>query len=187
MELDKVDREIITMFSKNPRVSQEEIAEKLEMSQPSIAGRVKNLRERGALQTIVGIDPLKMRLNIAKVDVSTTDASSILKMFKNCPYFINGYSVSGDYNVCLFLMSESIATMEAIINHHIRTRKNVSDVKFNVVISTEKPLIVPTALSVEKQTEPPCGTKLECNNCLSFKEEKCMGCPAIDQYQGWLF
>ena len=84
-------------------------------------------------------------------------------------------------------MAENIATMEAIINGHIRPNEHVKEVDFNIVISTEKPLVAPTILTPTKQDVPPCGVLLQCKDCGSFKSGKCMGCPAIGQYQGWLF
>jgi len=187
MTLDDNDRTIITLFAKDPRTSQEEIAAKLDISQPSVAARIRKLRKMGALDMQVGLNPAKMGLNISKVDITTTNKDAIMEMFRGCPYFMNGYSVSGKHNLCLFFICENIATMEAIINGHLRPNQYVKDVDFNIIISTEKPLNVPIVLTPTKDKCPPCGILLECKDCKPFKEGKCMGCPVIDQYQGWLF
>ena len=71
MKIDKKDRKIITMYAKNSDVSQEEIARQISLSQPSVAMRIKKLKDNGALQTQTGINPLKMGLYMAKVDIST--------------------------------------------------------------------------------------------------------------------
>jgi DNA-binding Lrp family transcriptional regulator len=187
MKLDKKDRKIISMFAKNPNVSQEEIAKTVNLSQPSIAMRIKKLREGGALETQTGINPLKMGLYMAKVDISSNAPSDILNMFKNCPYFANGFSISGERNLCLFFVSESIATLEAIVNGHIRPNKSVTDVDFNIVISYQKDFIVPSILTPELTDTPPCGVLIQCKNCQSFKEGKCLGCPATGIYKGWFY
>ena len=175
------------MFAANPHVSQEEIAGKLGISQPSVASRIKKLRASGALETRVGIDPGKMNLIIGKVDITSINTSSILRMFKGCPYFMNGFTVSGKFTLCLFFIAENIATMEAIVNGHLRPHKDVQDVEFNIVINSENPLVVPLKLSPERSATPPCGIRLQCKDCLSFKDCKCNGCPVTGQYQGWLF
>jgi hypothetical protein len=108
-------------------------------------------------------------------------------MFKNCPYFANGFSISGKHNLCLFFVSESIATLEAIINGHIRPNKSVTDVDFNIVIATEKDFIVTAILTPEISDTPPCGILIQCKNCSSFKEGKCLGCPATGIYKGWFY
>lgn len=187
MALNKSDRKIVSMFGQDPRISQEEIAKELKITQPSVAGRIKKLREIGALETLVGINPNKMNLNIGKVDITATNTQAILDMFEGCPYFVNGFNVSGRYNLCLFFMAENIATMEAIINGHIRPNENVTEVEFNIVISSVKPMVVPTVLTPTKKNKPPCGILMQCKDCASFKCKNCMGCPAIGQYQGWLF
>ncbi len=187
MKLDEKDRVIISMFAKNPNISQEEIARTINLSQPSVAIRIKKLKESGALENLAGINPLKMGLYMAKVDISSTNPTDILNMFRNCPYFANGFSISGKNNLCLFFVSENIATLEAIVNVHIRPNKSVTDVDFNIVINTEKDFIVPTILTPEIVDKPPCGILRRCKNCGSFIEKKCMGCPATNEYQGWFY
>lgn len=187
MKLDQKDRKIITLFSQDPQVSQDRIAQAVGLSQPSVAVRVKKLRDSGGIASQTGIDPLKMGLYVAKVDIATTNPAAILDMFRGCPYFANGFTVSGKNNLCLLFMSENIATLEAIVNGHLRSNQWVQEVDFNIVISAERDLIVPTALTIDRTGGPPCGTPTECRKCKSFLEKKCMGCPAIGQYQGWFY
>jgi DNA-binding Lrp family transcriptional regulator len=187
MKLDKKDRIIISMYAKNPNVSQEEIAKEINLSQPSVAVRIKKLKEGGAIETQTGINPLKMGLYMAKVDISSNKPSEILNMFRNCPYFANGFSISGKHNLCLLFVSESIATLEAIINGHVRPNKSVTDVDFNIVIGSEKDFIVPSILTPDITDTPPCGILIQCKNCPSFGEGKCLGCPATGAYKGWFY
>jgi len=44
---------------------------------------------------------------MAKVDVIANNTSSILDIFKDCPYFLNGLIVSGKHNLCLFFVGET--------------------------------------------------------------------------------
>ncbi len=187
MKLDEKDRIIISMYAENPDVSQEEIGAAIELSQPSVAMRVRKLKNRGAIEKQTGINPLKMGLYIAKVDISANNSQDILKMFKDCPYFANGFTISGKYNLCLFFMSENISTLEAIVNGHIRSNKSVIEVDFNIVINYEKDFIVPTILTQEITETPPCGILLNCKDCPSFKDRRCMGCPVTGSYQGWFY
>ena len=187
MKIDAKDRIIITMLAKNPNASQEEIAKEVKLSQPSVAIRIRKLRGSGVLESQIGINPLKIGMYLAKVDVSSTNPSEILRMFKDCPYFANGFTISGKSNLCLLFFSESVATLEAIVNGHIRSNFLVTDVDFNIVITAEKPYIVPTVLSPEHSDLAPCGMLSNCRDCRAFKDTKCMGCPATGQYQGWFY
>jgi DNA-binding Lrp family transcriptional regulator len=187
IKLDEKDRKILSKFAADPDVSQDSIAKEVGLSQPSVASRVSKLRQSGALEKIVGINPLRMGLYLAKVDLSSTRPNEILAMFRDCPYFANGFTVSGKHNLCLFFFSESVATLEAIVNGHLRADDSVSDLDFDIVITSEKSMIVPTVLSIPKKSEPPCGTKMQCRQCPSFKACKCMGCPVTGQYQGTFY
>jgi DNA-binding Lrp family transcriptional regulator len=187
MKLDDFDKRIISMYAEDPKISQEDIAKVLKITQPSVAARIKKLRENGALVLQAGLDPIAMNLNIGRVDLTCKNTKAILDMFRNCPYFLNGFNVSGRFNLCLFFMSENISTMESIINGHIRPDENVIDVEFNLVINTARPLIVPTVFSQGNAKKPPCGVKIKCIHCDSHKSNDCMGCPATGQYQGTVF
>ncbi len=187
MKLDNKDRMIISLYANNPDISQDEIAHKINLSQPSVAIRIKKLKESGALEFQTGINPLKMGLYMAKVDISTSNPKSILTMFQNCPYFANGFSISGKNNLCLFFISENIATLEAIVNGHIRPNKSINEVDFNIVINTERDFIIPTVLTPEITDAPPCKILIKCTECDSYKNNKCMGCPATGEYQGWFY
>jgi DNA-binding Lrp family transcriptional regulator len=182
--LDDKDKIIVSMYSADPTVSQDAIAKVVGLSQPSVAARVARLREGGALATSSGVNPLKMGLYLAKVDLTSSRPSDILDMFVGCPYFANGFSVSGRHNLCLFFFSESVTTLEAIVNGHIRSDPTVSDVDFDIVIASVKDFIIPVTLKPEHSHSPPCGVELRCSDCPSFKGRKCMGCPVTGEYQG---
>ncbi len=186
MKIDVKDRTIITMYAKNPDVSQEEIAQQIGLSQPSVAVRIRKLKEQGAIETHTGINPLKMGLYVAKVDVTTSNTIPIMEMFQSCPYFANGFTVSGKYNLCLFFISENISALEALVNNHLRTHEAVSELDFNIIISSEKDFIVPTVLTAGETNEPPCGEHINCETCISFIGKKCSGCPATMKGHGWL-
>jgi Lrp/AsnC family transcriptional regulator, leucine-responsive regulatory protein len=186
MQLDAIDKKIITLFAKDSTISQDVIAKEVELTQPSVAVRIRKLREKGAIQTLTGINPLKMGLYIAKVDVTTNNSTPILEMFRECPYFAHGFTVSGKYNLCLFFMSENIAALEALVNNHLRSHGSVTDLNFNIIINSEKDFVIPTILTSGNPDFPPCGTHESCTDCSSFKNNRCDGCPAVSKYQGWL-
>lgn len=187
MNLDDKDRRIISMFAEEPGVSQEAVARELGISQPSVAVRIRKLRELGALESLNGINPLRMGLYLAKVDISSNRPAEILDMFKDCPYFAHGFTISGRNNLCLFFASENISTLEAIVNGHIRSNQWVTAVDFNIVIASERPFILPTRLVMKRVEGSPCGHPIGCRDCKAFGDRKCMGCPATGQYQGRFF
>ncbi|RLI65013.1 MAG: Lrp/AsnC family transcriptional regulator, partial [Candidatus Asgardarchaeum californiense] len=56
VKIDRKDRIILSLTHDNQEISQEEIAKKLHITQPSVAARIKKLKERGLIEQIVGVN-----------------------------------------------------------------------------------------------------------------------------------
>lgn len=182
-KLDDKDLKIISLYSENPEFSQEEVAKKLGISQPAVAARVKKLKQLGALEHKIGMNPLKVGLHVAKVDVSTVNVNKVLSKFANCPYFLNGFVTTGKNNLCLLFMAEDLSTLEAIVDNHLRIDEDVRDVEFNIVVSAVRGLIAPIKVYEKSEERPPCGSAIVCRECSSFKDGSCAGCPALGHHR----
>jgi DNA-binding Lrp family transcriptional regulator len=181
--MDEKDRRIISLVYEDPEISQEGIAQEVGLSQPSVAVRLKRLKEEGAIVASFGAEPLRMGLSLAKVDVVTTNTTKLLNAFEKCPYFLNGFIVSGEYNLCLFFVGESTSTLEAIVDHHIRSMDEVQKAIFNVIVESKRAFISPMWVNVEKHDRPPCSPHTDCIECIAYGK-RCAGCPATSNYRG---
>jgi Lrp/AsnC family leucine-responsive transcriptional regulator len=184
---DDKDKKILTMFSQNPNVSQEAIGEEIGMKQPSVAVRIRKLKEAGALEKIAGVDPFKLGLQMAKVDVTTTNPGKVMELFSSCVYFMNGLIVSGKSNLVLYFVAESISTLESIVDGHLRRMPEVQDVEFNIVISSGKRMVMPVELVSATENKGPCEPNITCLECDSYKAGRCAGCPIVVDDGGWFF
>jgi len=184
LDLDKRDREILSLLERSPEMSQNDMAEKLKISQPSVSARIHKLKQKGALAHVVGMNLKKVKLHMAKVDVTANNTSSLLEVFKDCPYFLNGLIVSGKHNLCLFFVSEDIATLEAIVDGHLRNNPLVKSAEVSIVITPLKDLIMPLRMNFDFKDTPPCGNQCNCNECNHHKSNRCMGCPVTNSYTG---
>ncbi len=184
LNLDKRDREILSLLEKHPEMSQSEMAEKLKISQPSISARIYKLKQKGALSHVVGMNLKKVNLYMAKVDVVANNTSSVLDIFKDCPYFLNGLIVSGRHNLCLFFVGEDIATLEAIVDGHLRNNPLVRGAEVSIVITTMKDLIMPVRMDFDFSDTPPCGNGCNCKDCAHHISNRCLGCPVTNSYSG---
>jgi DNA-binding Lrp family transcriptional regulator len=182
MDLDDKDRKIISIFEQDPEASQSDIAQQVSLSQPTVGARIQKLRQSGALESSAGIDLKKMGLNLAKVDLTTRSSIDIVNQFKGCPYFLNGMIVSGRENLCLFFVAEDIATIEAIVDKHLRSNPSVSSVELGIVISQVYDMVQPVKMSIEKSDKPRCGC--DCSECQYYLNDQCIGCPATKFYKG---
>ena len=184
LDLDKRDREILSLLEKYPEMSQSEMAEKLKISQPSISARIYKLKQKGALSHVVGMNLKKVGLYMAKVDVIANNTSSILDIFKDCPYFLNGLIVSGKHNLCLFFVGEDIATLEAIVDGHLRSNPLVRGAEVSIVITTMKDLVMPIKMNFDFSDRPSCGKACNCKDCAHHISNRCLGCPVTNSYNG---
>ena len=184
LDLDKRDREILSLLEKDPEMSQSEMAEKLKISQPSISARIHKLKQKGALSHVVGMNLKEVNLYMAKVDVIANNTSSVLNIFKDCPYFLNGLIVSGKHNLCLFFVGEDIATLEAIVDGHLRSNPLVRAAEVSIVIATMKDFVMPIKMNFEFSDTPPCGNGCNCKDCNHHISNRCMGCPVTNSYNG---
>ncbi len=184
LDLDKRDRELLSLLEQNPEMSQSDMAEKLKISQPSVSARIHKLKQKGALAHVVGMNLKKVNLYMAKVDAIASNTSSVLDIFKDCPYFLNGLIVSGRHNLCLFFIGEDIATLEAIVDGHLRNNPLVKSAEVSIVITPMKDLIMPLRMNFDSSDLPPCGNGCNCKDCHHHISNRCLGCPVTNSYTG---
>ena len=184
MELDRKDKIILSSTYGNQEISQEKIARKLQISQPSVAARIKKLKDKGLIEQIIGVNLSKVGLKVAMVRVATTNTEKILNMFSECPFFLNGFIISGKDNLVLMLIGDDMASLESIIDSHIRPDKDVQSVDFDVIITSIKDFVIPINIPTETLKNPPCGLDHKCEECYAFKTNRCFGCPSTGKYKG---
>lgn len=182
ISLDQKDRKIISLLHENHDISQEEIAQIIKLSQPSVAMRIKKLKERGIIDHLIGVNINKVGVYVVKVMVRTTNTTKILNMFRNCPFFLNGFVISGTENLMLLFAGEDLASLESIIDNRIRPDKDVQSADFNIIISSIKDLVMPIKIGERPLNKPPCG--IEYKGCRAYAENRCFGCPATNRYKG---
>jgi len=161
--LDERDNTILSLVSRNPKISQEDIAKKIKLSQPSVGARIRKLQQKGILHNINGVNFKMVDLNLAKIDVHSTDTNAIINEFRDCPFFINALVTSGKYNLCLLFMATDLKRLEGIVNHHLRGNPKVKEIEMNIVISTAKDFVLP--LNIDYDNKEQIGCKQDCKNC----------------------
>ena len=184
-KLDEKDRKIITLITENQEISQEIVAQKVKLSQPSVAIRIRKLKEKGVIDQIVGVNLNKVGIYVAMVMVKTTNTTKILNMFLNCPFFLNGFVISGEKNLMLLFAGEDLASLESIIDERLRPNEDVQGADFNIIISSIKDFVIPIKLIERPLNKPPCG--VEYKECQAYHENRCFGCPATNRYKGLFF
>lgn len=182
IELDQKDKEILEMLEDNPEISQNEIAKKVKLSQPSVGARIKKMVEFGILNHVYGLNIKNPGLYILKVDVKCRQPRELLKLFDGCPFFLNGFIVAGNRNLSMMFICEELTTLEAIVDQHVRPSKDVYDIDVGIVVRAERDTVVPMKIHIEPAKDSPCGSN--CGTCDYWANELCLGCPVTGHYRG---
>jgi DNA-binding Lrp family transcriptional regulator len=173
LKLDDIDRKIITLVQEEPNLTHTQIAERIDRSQPTVGMRIKKLEKSGVLQFQPGINFKKVEIFMATVEINTKDPELIMDMAKSCPFMLNAFRVSGEYNVCILLASSELSKLENVVNYHFRGKPDVSRVSMNVVTEIAKDFILPIDFDSEDHEptiEEGCGEK--CKYLIAKKEGK---------------
>jgi DNA-binding Lrp family transcriptional regulator len=160
-KLDDLDYEIIHMLQDDPTLTHSAIAEKLKRSQPAIGARIKKLTETGLLSMQMGVDFKKVdELTLVRVDIETTKPAEIFELCECCPHVINAMRTSGEYNVSLFLASDSLKQIDNVVERHYRNKPYVKKAKIERFTNFAKTFVMPFNLRADTHG---CGENDPCN------------------------
>ncbi|MBY9015389.1 MAG: winged helix-turn-helix transcriptional regulator [Candidatus Lokiarchaeota archaeon] len=132
-KIDEVDKNIIEIIQKEPMLTHTEIAKKVNRSQPTIGMRIRKLEKSGVLKFQAGINVKTMDLLLARVEIQTLNPDKIVNLVKNCPYMLNAFRLSGASNYSILVVSNKLAHLDDIVNHHFRKDSNVSEVSMDII------------------------------------------------------
>jgi len=143
LKLDDIDKQIISIVQDEPNITHTEIADRINRSQPTVGMRIKKLEKSGVLQFQPGINFKKVNLYLAIVSLKTKDPDKIIDMAKFCPFILNAFRISGDYNIFMMLTSSKLEKLDMVVNYHFRNNPEVQSVSMEIVTDIAKDLILP--------------------------------------------
>ena len=164
-KIDEIDRNIIEIIQKEPMLTHTEIAKKVNRSQPTIGMRIRKLEKSGVLKFQAGINIKTMDLILARVEIQTLKPNDIIKLVKNCPYMLNAFRLSGTSNISIMIVSDKLAHLDEIVNHHFRKDPNISEVYMDIITDIINDFVLPFDFNFES-----CGLTSNgqcCGKCFS--------------------
>ncbi len=171
VKLDDIDRKIISLMQKNPKLSQNEIARMVELSQPSVSARIKRLKEKGLIACNVGVDIKRAGLHVAKIEMGKDEKIESLEV---CPYILG--MIETEDAKTLYIVSEDFSSLESIA----KKRFGKDDIK--VILSSYPNFIMPLKMNNEASC-----SLCQCQDCKYYINGKCLGCPLSPYYKGKLW
>ena len=164
---DKMDRKIIALLEVSPQLTQSDIAKQLGMSQSSIAVRLYKLQHSQILVESTGINYAVLGIQMCRADVKASSEDNVLSWARRCPLFINASRGIGENSLSLYFTAEDNDMFHYIVDEHLRKIEGVSEVKFVIIRSWERPYMLQLDLDYANKENPPCGMNPYCPKCPS--------------------
>lgn len=141
--MDAVDAEILELLQRDARRTQQDIAQRVRLSQPAVAERIRKLEERGIITGYAAkVDPLKLGKDItAFVGVGISHPKyfdGFARKLEELPEILEAHRVAGRDSYVLKIRTENTRTLDELLVRVIRTIPGVTRTETTVVLASVK-------------------------------------------------
>ncbi|TFF84212.1 MAG: Lrp/AsnC family transcriptional regulator [Promethearchaeota archaeon] len=148
--LDKIDKNIIDLFRRNPEITHSEIADKVGRSQPAIGKRIKKLEKKGLLSYQVGSNVKEFDFIFVKVEIRSKDPEKVLDIAEKCPFMPIAFKLTGENNINIIAYGYNLKFVSDLLTYHFKEEKHVKSMKFEIILDINEDLVLPIDLNIQK-------------------------------------
>lgn len=134
--LDDVDRKIVELLAANARISLKDLAQRVDLSSPSVSERVRRLEDRGVIGAYtVDIDPYALGYTlqaIVRIKPFPGKLPATQRLIEKIPEFIECYKVTGDDCYIARVYLRSIEQLDTILDRIV----DFAETKTSIVKAT---------------------------------------------------
>ena len=143
--LDEIDIKILKHLQKDGRETASKIADKLNLTVPTITERIKRLQESSAIKGFQAIiDPKSVSLDVsAVITVISSSSNNYQQVVDNaidCPEIIQCFSTTGMGSLLLWVSTKNSQTLEELLRK-IQSWPDVTRTETQVILSSYKALL----------------------------------------------
>ena len=188
MELDEIDRRLISLLREDGRLSYTRLGELLGYTLMGAKRRVRKLIDRGVLKitALESVEALRFRGALIMLEVADRRSlEDLLRRFRDCPRIIYLFTLMAGYNLAALMVAEDEETLEseAWERCSIRSQPGVRRSEFypigEVYFSPYLPIRFELwGMNLERA---PCG--VDCGVCERYRDRRCRGCPSTRLYR----
>jgi len=148
MKLDSTDRNILAELQKDGRESASHIAEKIDVSVPTVTQRIRKLQESGIIKRFqVVVDPKSVGLDVAAIITIMSDSSQYYKEVTaaahDTPEVVQCFSTTGNGSHTLFINTKNSKTLEDLLRK-VQSWPGVMRTETQIILSSYKTgMVVP--------------------------------------------
>ncbi len=183
-ELDEADLKIIRSLSKDPRKAVTQLARDVGVSRPTLNKRLNNLIDKEIIRIGVTIDIKNLGFHVREVGLKVKgmeDKLELRRALSKCPRVLMLTCPLEEATLSMYVFGEDMGTLRSVI-------ESLKEFPYTnaVYMSPSDPPAYPKAFRVElspdKANVAPCGRK--CSECFNYRNNLCIGCPAVIEYRG---
>ena len=143
--LDEIDKKILKYLQKDGRETASKIAEKLNLTVPTITERIKKLQESSVIKGFQAIiDPKSVSLDVsAVITVISSSSKNYQRVVDNaveCPEIIQCFSTTGMGSLLLWVSTKNSQSLEELLKK-IQSWPDVTRTETQVILSSYKSLL----------------------------------------------
>ena len=143
MKLDETDIQILKALQKDGRESASHIAEKVNVSVPTVTERIRKLQENGVILGFqTAIDPSSIGLDVSAIITIISGSSQYYKEVtiaaEETPEVVQCFSTTGNGSHMLYVVTKNSNTLEELLRK-IQSWPGVARTETQIILSSYKP------------------------------------------------
>ena len=187
--MDKIDWELIKQLRSDGRKTFKELGDAIDFTSLGAKKRVEKLLKKDIIHisALVNVGALDLRLALILLEIENAETMrKIIDRYNKCPRVINFFTTMGGYNLIALVMAEDQTTLESesMEKCALRSGEGIRRSEVYLIGRVHHYPFLPLNADAlkEKGAITPCG--VQCKDCPSFQDEKCVGCPTLSYYRG---
>ena len=141
MQTDGVDESIMNLLREDGRLSNREVARRLDVSEGTVRQRLKKLEDANAIRMGVVVDPVKLGIGIGATVLLTVQprcVEEVLDAFCKLPEAKYVATIMGPFNIFVSMTSTNLPTLRCLIDAQIERCGGVERVEVRPMVSAPK-------------------------------------------------
>lgn len=146
MQLDKINRKILSILQQDARITNQDLAERVNLSPSSCLNRVRKLEQQGLIGPYLAVVDLATLCRSVTViatvslkDQSTDAFRAFQQAAQDIPEVVECYIVSGTFDIFLRIVAPDMNRYNEINDRLLDLQPGKVNISSHVVLSTGKP------------------------------------------------
>lgn len=146
MQLDKINRKILSILQQDARITNQMLAERVNLSPSSCLNRVRKLEQEGLIGPyLAAVDLAALCRSVTVIatvslkDQSTDAFRAFQQAAQEIPEVVECYIVSGSFDIFLRIVASDMVRYNAINDRLLDMQPGKVNISSHVVLSTGKP------------------------------------------------